>query len=326
MIKTILVTGGAGYIGSHTVKELLKQDYKVIVYDSLENGYPEAVLPPAKLIIGDLANKEKLNKVFKENKIDAVIHFAGYIEAGESVKNPGKYFYNNVANGLNLLEAMIANNVNKIVFSSSAAVYGEPENIPILETDKKEPTNTYGLTKLMFEQILNRYEIAYGLKSISLRYFNAAGADPEGQLGENHKPESHLIPLILKAALGKRENVKIFGTDYDTPDGTCIRDYIHVCDLAQAHILALEKLFSNSKSTTYNLGNGQGFSVKEVINLAKKITRIDFPVIETERRAGDPARLVASSEKAKKELGWQPRYSDLETIIKTAWEWEKRKI
>ncbi len=321
-MSTILVTGGAGYIGSQTVKELLNAGYNVITYDNLSSGYKEAVLG-GQFIEGDLSDKLMLDLVFKNNDIDAVIHFAGFIEAGASVFNPGEYFRNNVLNGINLLEAMVSEGVKYIVYSSSAGIYGEPEKVPICEKDSKNPANTYGLTKLMFEQVLKRYEIAYGIKSISLRYFNASGADLNGDIGEFHNPETHLIPSVLLTALGQRDKFYLFGTDYDTPDGTCIRDYVHVIDLATAHILALKSLLSGAPSNFYNLGSEKGFSNRQVINIAKEVTGIDFEVIEDKKREGDPTILVASSEKIKKELGWESKCNDLKIIIESAWKWHK---
>ncbi len=319
---SILVTGGAGYIGSHTVAELLENKEDVIILDSLERGHKESVLG-GKLIIGDLRDKEFINKVFKENEIEAVIHFAAYIEVGESTVDPLKFYNNNVVSTLNLLNAMNEAGVKKIVFSSTAATYGEPENVPILETDKTLPTNPYGETKLTVEKALKWADKCLGIKHVILRYFNASGAHISGQIGEDHHPETHLIPLILQVALGKREDIKIFGTDYPTPDGTCIRDYIHVTDLANAHVLALNKLRKDNQSEIYNLGNGKGFSVKEVIEIARKVTGQPIKSVVAPKRTGDPAILVASSEKIIKDLKWTPRYNDLETIIETAWTWHK---
>lgn len=316
----VLVTGGAGYIGSHTVAELVEKKEEIIVVDNLEKGHRDAVAG-AKLIVGDLRDKEFVKKVFLENDIEAVIHFAAYIEVGESVQNPLKYYNNNVIATLNLLTAMEEAKVDKIVFSSTAATYGEPENIPILETDRTLPTNPYGETKLAVEKALKWCDRAYGIKYIALRYFNASGAHESGEIGEDHSPESHLIPLVIQAALGKRESIKIFGNDYNTPDGTCIRDYIHVSDLANAHYLALQRLREGKESAVYNLGNGKGFSVKEVIDVVRKVTGRPIKVEDAPRRPGDPAVLVASSEKIKKELNWQPRMADLETIVSTAWKW-----
>ncbi|MBZ4683849.1 MAG: UDP-glucose 4-epimerase [Fusobacteriaceae bacterium] len=319
----ILVCGGAGYIGSHAVAELIQRGENVIVVDNLQKGHKDAVWEGAKLYVGDLRDKEFLDKVFKENKIDAVIHFAADSLVGESVQEPIKYYNNNVYGTMCLLEVMKENNVKKIVFSSTAATYGEPENIPILETDKTFPTNPYGETKLAVEKMLKWAEGAYGIKHVILRYFNVAGAHESGKIGEDHAPETHLIPIILQVALGKREKIFIYGEDYDTKDGTCIRDYIHVMDLVDAHILAVKKLFDTEESGIYNLGNGNGFTVKEVIEVARKVTGHAIPAEVADRRAGDPAKLVASSEKAIKELGWQPKYADLEKIIESAWNWHK---
>lgn len=320
----VLVCGGAGYIGSHAVKVLLNNGYDVIVIDNVEIGYIEAVDKRARLYIGDLMDKTFLRRVFSENKIDGVIHFAANSLVGESVSKPYKYFENNVTGTLNLLDIMNEMKVDKIVFSSTAAVYGEPKKIPILEEDESCPTNPYGESKLMVEKILKWFDKAYGIKYTVLRYFNVAGAYPTGEIGEAHNPETHLIPIILQVVLGKRENISIYGNNYDTEDGTCIRDYIHVMDLVDAHILALKRLLNGGESGTYNLGNGQGFSVKEVIDTARKVTSHAIPVKIEERRAGDPAKLVASSEKAIKELEWRPRYNSLETIIETAWNWHKK--
>lgn len=319
----VLVTGGAGYIGSHTVAELLERNEEVIIVDNLEKGHKDAVLG-GKLIVGDLRDKEFIKNVFFQNDIEAVIHFAAYIEVGESVSNPLKYYNNNVAVTLNLLEAMKEAKVDKVVFSSTAATYGEPENIPILETDRTMPTNPYGETKLSVEKALKWSDVAYGIKHVILRYFNACGAHASGKIGEDHSPESHLIPLIIQAAMGKRDSIKIFGNDYNTPDGTCVRDYIHVSDLAQAHYLALQKLRKGENSEIYNLGNGKGFSVKEVVDVVRKVTGKDIKAEDAPRRPGDPATLVASSEKIKRELNWQPKMNELETIVATAWEWHSK--
>jgi UDP-glucose 4-epimerase len=318
---TILVTGGAGFIGSQSVKELLRQGYQPIVYDNLQTGHQKAI-KDAHFIEGDLADQEKLKETFQSNPIDAVMHFAADCLVGESVENPLKYFNNNIKNSLQLIEIMEKYNIYKIVFSSSAAVYGEPEKIPIPEDHLCLPTNPYGETKWIFERVLQSFYEAGKLNYISLRYFNAAGADPEGELGEDHSPETHLIPLVLKAALDGG-SVPIYGTDYDTPDSTCIRDYIHVTDLAHAHILALQKLEKGRNSGVYNLGNGNGYSVREVIETSRKVTGKKIVSIESPRRPGDPARLVASSEKIRRELGWIPKYPDLETIVETAWQWHK---
>ena len=320
-MSTILVTGGAGYIGSHVVKELLGQGHQPIVYDNLQTGHRKAA-KDALFIEGNLADQERLKETFLSYPIDAVMHFAADCLVGESVKDPLKYFENNVKNSLQLLDIIEEHNIHKFVFSSSAAVYGEPEKIPIPEEHPCIPTNPYGETKWIFEKILQTFQDLGKLNYISLRYFNAAGADPEGALGEDHFPETHLIPLVLKAALNG-DSVPIYGTDYNTPDGTCIRDYIHVIDLAQAHILALNKLEEGGISGIYNLGNGNGYSVKEVIETARKVTGKKIISIESSRRPGDPARLVASSEKIRKELGWVPKYPDLETIVETAWRWHR---
>ncbi|MFH1637766.1 MAG: UDP-glucose 4-epimerase GalE [Candidatus Woesearchaeota archaeon] len=314
----LLVTGGAGYIGSHTVRLLIKEGYELVVFDSLENGHKESLPENVELIVGNLSDTDKLNEVFKKHKIDAVMHFAGYIEAGESMKDPLKFFENNFCNGMKLVKAMLANKVDKIIFSSSAAVYGNPKAIPITEDSEKIPTNYYGRSKLMFEQLLDACKVN-GLKSISLRYFNAAGA--AFGIGEDHDPETHLIPLVLEVPLGKREHITIFGTDYDTKDGTCVRDYIHVLDLARAHVLALKSLLKG-KEGKYNLGSEKGYSVKEVIAAAAEVTGKAIKAVEAGRREGDPPFLIASSEKIKKELGWKPEYG-LRDIIKSAWDWHK---
>lgn len=320
----ILIVGGAGYIGSHINKELNKQGFETLIFDSLVTGYEWAV-KWGKFVKGDLANIDEIRRVFKENKIEAVMDFAGSIEVAESVKDPQKYYFNNISNTLNLFKVMLENDVKKIIFSSTAATFGNPQYTPIDEKHPQVPINTYGWTKLMTERILIDYDNAYGLKSVKFRYFNACGADADGEIGEAHNPESHLIPLVLDAAIGKRENIKIFGTDYETKDGTCIRDYVHVTDLAEAHILALKYLLAGGESDDFNLGNGVGFSVKEVIESVKKVTQKDFEVIETERRAGDPAVLVASSEKVKKKLNWMPKYANIDEIVKSAWLWHQKK-
>ena len=317
----LLVLGGAGYIGSHTSLELIKRGHDVVVVDNLVTGYQKAVPEKAIFYNGDIRDIEFLDNLFKIEKIDAVIHFAAYSLVGESVTNPLKYYDNNLYGTKVLLEAMIKNNVNKIVFSSTAATYGEPENIPILESDRTCPTNPYGETKLAMEKMFHWASKAHGLNYVSLRYFNACGADATGQIGESHNPESHLIPLVLQVSNGKRESVSIYGTDYDTPDGTCIRDYIHVTDLAQAHILAVEYLANGGASDIFNLGNGVGYSVREVIETARSVTGHPIPAIEVPRRSGDPARLVASGEKAKKILGWEPKIKQLDEIIASAWKW-----
>lgn len=320
---TILVLGGAGYIGSHTALELVKAGNEVVIADNLVTGYRKAIPEGAKFYEGDIRDFDFLDKLFQQEKIDAVIHFAAYSLVGESVTNPLKYYDNNLYGTKVLLEAMVKNNVGKIVFSSTAATYGEPENIPILESDRTCPTNPYGETKLAMEKMFKWTAEAHGLRYVSLRYFNACGADESGTIGEAHNPESHLIPLILQVPNGKRETISIYGTDYDTPDGTCIRDYIHVTDLAQAHILAVKYLANGGKSDIFNLGNGVGYSVREVIETARKVTGHPIPATESSRRAGDPARLVASSEKAKSVLGWKPVHDSLEEIIASAWNWHK---
>ena len=314
----VLVCGGAGYIGSHTVYELIERGHSVVVVDSLIKGHKAAVHNDAKFYLGDIRDEEFMDKVFKENNIDAVIDFAAFSLVGESVNEPFKYYENNVYGTLKLLEAMERAGVKKIVFSSTAATYGEPENDIIVESDKTNPTNPYGETKLTVEKMLKWADNAYGIKFVALRYFNAAGAHISGKIGEDHSPETHLIPIILQTALGQREKMFIFGDDYDTPDGTCVRDYIHVTDLK-----ALEKLFKTNESGIYNLGNGKGFSVKEVIEKAKKVTGKEFKVEIEARRNGDPSTLIASSEKAIKELGWKPKFNTLDKIIETAWNWHK---
>jgi UDP-glucose 4-epimerase len=319
-MPTVLVTGGSGFIGSHTICELTQAGYEIIIYDNLEKGHPEAVAN-CRMVVGDLHDGLKLDRVFREFDVQTVVHFAAYIEAGESVKDPGKYFQNNTAGSLSLFQSMVRNNVKQLVFSSTAAVYGEPERVPIEETDRKVPTNAYGLSKLMVEEMLDWFHSAHDLRSISLRYFNAAGAHPQGLIGEDHRPETHLIPLILQVPLGKREKVYIFGTDYDTPDGTCIRDYIHVMDLASAHVLAVRALQNGTGREAYNVGNGSGFSVKQVIDVAREVTGHAIPADVQPRREGDPARLIASSEKLRRELGWSPKYPELKQIIGSSWEW-----
>jgi len=318
----ILVTGGAGYIGSHTTKTLISKNYQVLVADSLENGFKEALLG-AEFVKCDLRNKDELKKIFKENEIEAVVHFAAYASVPDSVVNPSKYFENNLIGGLNLLETMKENNVKKIVFSSSASVYGEPQNESISEDHPKNPTNPYGLTKWQFEQILGAYDQAYGIKSVSLRYFCAAGADIDNKIGENHDPETHVIPMAILTALGERDCFKIFGNDYPTPDGTGVRDFIHVSDLAGIHVAALEYLNDGGKSEQFNCGNEKGFSVKEIIEKVKQVSGKDFPIKIEERRAGDPSKLIANTEKMQKILNYKNQYSDLDTIIRTSWNWFK---
>ena len=321
----ILVLGGAGYIGSHTVYELIGSGADVVVADNLVTGHREAVHPQARFYQGDIRSRDFLDRLFQQEAIDAVIHFAANSLVGESMMNPLKYYDNNLCGTKVLLEAMVAHNVRKIVFSSTAATYGEPVNIPILETDPTHPTNTYGETKLAMERMFHWAGKAHGLRYVSLRYFNACGAHKSGKIGEMHQPETHLIPIILQVPLGKRESVSIYGEDYDTRDGTCVRDYIHVTDLAQAHILAVEYLNRGGESDIFILGNGVGFTVKEVIECARKVTGHPIPAISAPRRAGDPAQLVASSEKAKNILGWNPQYDDLETIIASAWNFHRKR-
>lgn len=319
----ILVLGGAGYIGSHTVYELIDRGEEVVVADNLETGHIEAVHPKAKFYQGDIRNRAFVDKVFDENKIEAVIHFAANSLVGESMTNPLKYYDNNLCGTKVLLESMVAHRIDKIVFSSTAATYGEPKNIPIVETDATNPTNCYGETKLSMEKMFKWTGKAHGLRYVSLRYFNACGAHESGNIGEAHAPETHLIPLILQVPNGKRESITIFGDDYPTPDGTCIRDYIHVTDLAMAHILALEYLRKGNPSNIFNLGNGVGFSVKEVIETARAVTGHPIPAVVAQRRAGDPAQLIASSDKAREVLGWNPQHDDLAKIIASAWKWHQ---
>ena len=320
---TILVLGGAGYIGSHTVYALIEKGVDVVVIDNLETGHIEAVHEKARFYKGDIRDRAFVDSVLDKEKIDAVIHFAANSLVGESMVNPLKYYDNNVNGTKVLLQSMVAHCLDKIVFSSTAATYGEPEKVPILETDRTEPTNTYGETKLAMEKMFKWTDRAHGLKYVSLRYFNACGAHVSGKIGEAHSPETHLIPLILQVPLGQREYISIFGDDYDTSDGTCIRDYIHVTDLAQAHILAVDYLMKGNESNIFNLGNGVGFTVKEVIDTARKVTGHEIPAKIAERRAGDPARLIASSDKARQVLLWKPEHADLEEIISTAWNWHK---
>ena len=317
----ILVVGGAGYIGSHMVKQLAKAGNEVITLDNLSYGYRDAV-KYGEFVEGDLGDNTILDSIFKSGDIDAVMHFAGFIQVGESVIKPSMYYHNNVVNTHTLLDAMLRHEVKNFIFSSTAAIFGEPDYTPIDEKHHKQPINPYGHSKLMIEQVLDDYDSAYGLRSTCLRYFNAAGADPEGELGERHVPETHLIPLILQAASGRREDIKVFGDDYATDDGTCVRDYIHINDLCDAHSLALQKMIKLDRSARYNLGNGKGFSVKQVIDVAKQVSGNDFKVSIEPRRAGDPAVLVADATLAKKELNWQPQFDDLKDIVKTAWDWE----
>lgn len=322
-MKNILVIGGAGYIGSHMVRMLAKQGYNPVVFDNLSKGHREAVANyPFEL--GDLGDKARLTEVFKKYGIEAVMHFAAFAEVGESVKEPSKYYHNNVAKVLDLLDALVENDIKYFVFSSTAATFGEPIRPKIDESHQQNPINPYGNTKLMVEKILADFDTAYGLKATALRYFNASGADDSGEIGESHNPETHLIPIVLQAAAGKRPSIKMFGTDYPTPDGTCVRDYVHVNDLARAHILALEKMFKDNVSERFNLGSGNGFSVAEIVKEAKRITGIDFTVEKAPRRDGDPAVLVADSAKAERILGWKPQYN-LTRIIETAWNWEQHR-
>jgi UDP-glucose 4-epimerase len=325
----VLVTGGAGYIGSVVADDLLQAGHQVVVFDNLSRGHRQAVPKNAELVVGELADRAALDQLLRGRAIDAVMHFAAFIEAGESMKAPETFFRNNSANTLNLLEAMLAAGVERFVFSSTAALYGNPERTPIEENDALRPTNAYGESKLLVERMLAWFHRIHGSRYASLRYFNAAGASRPDR-GEAHQPETHLIPRILEVALGRAEHVNIFGTDYPTPDGTCVRDYIHVSDLARAHLLALHALdqAENSGSQTfepliYNLGNGRGFSVREVVEVARAVTGHPVPAIESPRRAGDPAVLIASSEKIRRELGWQPRFPDLKTIVESAWQWHR---
>ncbi|CAM3551493.1 UDP-glucose 4-epimerase GalE [Pseudostreptobacillus hongkongensis] len=324
-MKNVLVVGGAGYIGSHTVKMLKDSGYNVIIYDNLSKGHKEvAEILDVKLIIGDLGDRAKLKEVFETEKIDIVMHFAAFIEVGESVIDPGKYYENNVGKVINLLNQMVESNIKNFVFSSTAATFGEPIHSKIDENHPQNPINPYGHSKKMVEIMLKDFDKAYGLKSVILRYFNACGSDKDGLIGESHSPETHLIPVILETANGKRESIKIFGTDYETKDGTCIRDYIHVYDLAKAHIMAMEKMFKNNVSLEYNLGNGTGFSVREIIDTVKNVTKREFSVVETERRPGDPALLIADPTKLMTDLNWTSSY-DLNDIIESAWKWEQNK-
>jgi len=323
----VLVVGGAGYIGSHMVKMLVRSGHEVVVLDNLSTGFRNLVQYGC-LVVGDLADVHLLENLFQQEKFDGVMHFAANSLVGESMTHPAKYYRNNVANTLNLLDVMVRHNVKHFIFSSTAATFGEPSYVPIDEKHPQRPINPYGTSKLMVEQILQDYAVAYGLNSVCLRYFNACGADPEGEMGECHDPETHLIPLILQVASGRRESITVFGRDYDTEDGTCIRDYIHIQDLCSAHALALELIMSETKSgaLAYNLGNGQGFSVQQVIDVVQKVIAEDgcsLVVENGQRRAGDPAILVADATQARQVLNWQPKYADLEVIIRHAWSWEK---
>ncbi|MGZ5052341.1 MAG: UDP-glucose 4-epimerase GalE [Methylobacter sp.] len=317
----ILVVGGAGYIGSHMVKMLLAEGHQVATFDNLSSGHRDAVLG-GEFFHGDLADPTELDAVFVRFRPDAVMHFASFIQVGESVRRPDMYYRNNVTNTVNLLDAMVAHRVRHFIFSSTAAVFGEPDYVPIDEAHPKQPVNPYGRSKWMMEQVLDDYDRAFELKSVCLRYFNAAGADPDGLLGERHEPETHLIPLVLQAASGRRPDIHLFGRDYDTPDGTCIRDYIHIVDLCSAHLLALRHLADGGCSERFNLGNGTGFSVQQVIDTAEKITGRKVAVVDSPRRDGDPARLVADSTRARELLGWRPKFAGLETIVAHAWAWE----
>ncbi|RMH14565.1 MAG: UDP-glucose 4-epimerase GalE [Gammaproteobacteria bacterium] len=319
----ILVVGGAGFIGSHMSKFLAGHGYKITVFDNLSTGHRGSVLH-GDLIEADLANIEGLDRLFSERKFDAVMHFASSLLVGESVSDPAKYYRNNVCNAVNLLDVMVRHGVRRLIFSSTAAIFGMPQYVPINEAHPRSPINPYGKSKLMVEQLLEDYDHAYGLKSVCLRYFNAAGADPEGDLGERHDPETHLIPLVLQAASGRRNTITVYGNDYDTPDGTCIRDYIHVWDLCHAHWLALQRLMEKGESGAYNLGNGKGYSVQQVIDVCRRVTGKEFRVGIGARREGDPSVLVADASRARKELGWKPQYPDLEQIVAHAWKWEKK--
>ena len=324
--KTILVTGGAGYIGSHAVLALKRAGYEVVVLDNLVYGHRDLVEKlQVNLIVGDTSDRTLLDNLFANHNISAVMHFAAYAYVGESVTDPSKYYRNNVIGTLTLLDAMMAASIKKFVFSSTCATYGIPKTVPIPEDHPQNPINPYGASKLMVERMLSDFDTAYDFKSVCFRYFNAAGADPNGLLGEDHNPETHLIPLVLQTALGKRESVSIFGTDYDTSDGTCIRDYIHVTDLANAHVLGLEYLLKGGDSTVFNLGNGNGFSVQEVIETAKEVTGKEIKVQKCDRRPGDPPILVGSSDKARTILGWHPQYWDLKDILSHAWKWHQNR-
>lgn len=322
MGKSILVVGGCGFIGSHMVRCLLDAGHQVVVLDDLSTGFKDSLLG-CELVVGNCGDRKVLDGLFASHHFDGVLHFASFIQVGESAIDPAKYYRNNVTNTLTLIEAMKDHGVTSLIFSSTAAVFGEPEYVPINETHPLRPINPYGMSKYMVETMLQDFNRAYGLHSVSLRYFNAAGADPEARIGERHDPETHLIPLALQAVLGKRPPLKVFGRDYETLDGTCIRDYIHVDDLCDAHLLALEFLWNGGETTAFNLGNGEGFSVQQVLDTIERVTGQKVPYENAPRRSGDPARLVADSSLARKVLGWKPRYAELETIMRHAWQWEK---
>ena len=322
MSQTLLVTGGAGYIGSHTVRQLVSEGHRVIVLDNLVYGHRDAIVDEAvELVIGEIENEELVEALFAQHQFDAVLHFAAYAYVGESVTDPGKYYRNNTAAPLVLLEAMRRHGCNRFIFSSTCATYGNPEYMPLDENHPQRPINPYGMSKLMLEHILQDYDHAYGIRNVRLRYFNACGAAADGSIGEDHNPETHLIPLVLMTLTGKRENITVFGTDYDTPDGTCIRDYIHVEDLADAHVKALNYLASDQPSIACNLGTGEGVSVKEIITITEKVTGKTVPLVYGERRAGDPPRLVAAPARAKEVLGWEAKHKDVSSSIEAAWNW-----
>jgi len=324
MSKNVLVTGGAGYIGSHTCKILDKNGYNPIVYDNLSRGNKWAV-KWGNLVVGDIINYRKLSRAFNKYNPIGVIHFAAYAYVGESIDHPKRYYRNNVKGTINLLEAMIDNNIDNIIFSSTCATYGEPNNIPISEGHPQNPINPYGKSKYMIEKIMNDYSEYYDFNHVSLRYFNAAGADTDTEIGEAHDPETHLIPLVIKAANGEKENIEIYGTDYDTKDGTCVRDYIHVNDLGRAHLMSMEHLIEGGGSEIFNIGNGEGYSVKEIINAVEKVSNQKINRIESDRRKGDPAVLIADNSKIKGQLNWSPKIKDIESIIETVWKWQKNR-
>ena len=319
---TVLVTGGAGYVGAHAMRELKRAGIPCLALDNLIRGH-RGSLPPEDLIVGDVGDPSLVGRILAERNISAVMHFAAYAYVGESVDRPALYYANNVGSTINLLRCMVDANIRAFVFSSTCSTYGEPESVPIREDHPQRPMNPYGASKLMVERVLRDFDHAYGFRHVSLRYFNAAGADPEGGIGECHDPETHLVPIVLQTALGQREHVSVFGTDYATPDGTCIRDYVHVSDLASAHVLALRYLENDGPSDSFNLGNGEGFSVRAVIDMARRITGSSIKSIDAPRRPGDPDRLVGNSEKARAILGWKPKHASLSTIIQTAWDWHR---